>query len=160
MRSKAAATAAAPTVGMAGGLLVIAMIGFIYYVALLCSKVSMHHLQCMLTNHFKLIIPPSQFNISFPWFIYLSMAIYFCILQKSCTIMTLPHCPAKWQTFLNLEVSLIVVGFWICNAILSALPIGQLVEGQPLKDGRRLVYRLNGMFVSLPCWKHDTTLEI
>jgi hypothetical protein len=42
------------------------------------------------------------------------------------------------------EAALIYVGWFFFQAILYMLPVGRVVEGQPLRTGGKLKYRCNG----------------
>lgn len=68
--------------------------------------------------------------------------------KKSCTIMKIPACSGRWSDFFDLQASLIFVGWFAFQAVLYMLPVGRMVQGQPviLRSHQRLQYRCNGFF--------------
>lgn len=68
--------------------------------------------------------------------------------KDKCTILELPKFPTAISALVDMEATLIFLGWFIFQAVLAVLPIGRVAEGQPLKSGQRLKYRLNG-FLSL-----------
>lgn len=72
---------------------------------------------------------------------------YACNKGK-CTVMELPRLPTKIAHLVDMEAGCIYLGWFTLQAILAILPLGPVAEGQPLKNGDRLKYRLNG-FVAL-----------
>ena len=61
--------------------------------------------------------------------------------------MKLPIIPKNVTHYVTLEGSAIYLGWVLLQAILYAIPIGRVVEGQALLDGTRLKYRMNGELV-------------
>ncbi|KAL4237764.1 hypothetical protein ACF0H5_002476 [Mactra antiquata] len=68
--------------------------------------------------------------------------------KQSCSIRNIPACSGKWSSFFDVEATLIFVGWFFFQAVLYMLPIGRVVQGQPLVIGghQRLPYRCNGFF--------------
>ena len=46
--------------------------------------------------------------------------------------------------FFDTEACLIFFGWMAFQALLAVLPVGRVVDGQPLKSGGKLKYRCNG----------------
>jgi len=65
---------------------------------------------------------------------------------KSCDIKKIPAMPKKMSDYVNRDSAIAVVGFILFQALLAVIPVGRLVEGQPLKGGKKLKYRCNGLF--------------
>ena len=70
--------------------------------------------------------------------------------QDKCTVMELPKLPSSITMLVDMEATLIFLGWFVFQAILAVLPIGRVVEGQPLRSGERLKYRINGKCAF--CW--------
>jgi hypothetical protein len=71
--------------------------------------------------------------------------------------MELPKLPSHINQLVDVETTLIFLSWFVFQALLAVLPVGRVVEGQPLKSGKRLKYRLNGK--SLICLtRHKATL--
>ncbi|KAK6181638.1 hypothetical protein SNE40_009458 [Patella caerulea] len=70
----------------------------------------------------------------------------FACNKKRCTIMEIPKLPKSLSFFFDLQATYIFLGWFAFQAALAVLPVGKLVEGQPLKSGGRLKYRCNGFF--------------
>lgn len=70
--------------------------------------------------------------------------------KKVCSIMSIPKFPTNWVgAFFEVEAALLFLGWFAFQAFLAVLPVGQVVQGQPLKSGGRLNYRCNGFFALL-----------
>ncbi|BFZ07727.1 hypothetical protein BsWGS_10766 [Bradybaena similaris] len=73
--------------------------------------------------------------------------VNFTCSKGKCSILEIPSVPKKVLTSLfQVESALIFLGWFFFQALLAVLPIGRVVEGQPLKSGGRLQYRCNGFF--------------
>ena len=70
--------------------------------------------------------------------------------QDKCTVLEMPKLPSSISMLVDMEATLIFLGWFIFQAVLAVLPIGRVVEGQPLKSGDRLKYRLNGKYRCQP----------
>ena len=65
--------------------------------------------------------------------------------QTKCSILEVPSLPRNLvAAFFDIESALIFLGWFAFQALLAVLPIGRVVEGQPLKSGGKLKYRCNG----------------
>ena len=58
----------------------------------------------------------------------------------------IPTLPAKWEAFYDMNVFGVVLLWYGFQACLALAPLGPVVKGQPLKDGKRLDYRCNGLY--------------
>ena len=55
--------------------------------------------------------------------------------------------PKTLSDYYDRDAVLVVIGWLIFQAMLSAVPVGKLCEGPQLKTGRRLLYRCNSMLI-------------
>ncbi|KAK7103881.1 delta(14)-sterol reductase TM7SF2-like [Littorina saxatilis] len=69
--------------------------------------------------------------------------------NNKCTILEIPKLPSSLAAVVDFQATLIFLGWFVFQAILAVLPIGRVVDGQPLKSGERLKYRLNGFLALL-----------
>lgn len=67
--------------------------------------------------------------------------------QKSCSIFLIPDQLPPLSDFFNWTSVYIFFGWFAFQAVIAALPIGQVHLGLPLKNGQRLPYRCNGQLV-------------
>ena len=67
--------------------------------------------------------------------------------------MKFPKLPSKVEDYLDLKVALIFVGWIAFQAVLAMLPVGRVVEGQPLRTGKKLKYRLNGRLCAVSSFR-------
>lgn len=56
----------------------------------------------------------------------------------------MPTFPTAWQAYFNPQAFGLVLAWYLLHAGLAMIPVGTVVKGQPLKDGRQLEYRCNG----------------
>ena len=56
----------------------------------------------------------------------------------------MPKFSTDWKSYFDKEAALIYVGWFFFQAILYMLPVGRVVEGQPLRTGGKLKYKCNG----------------
>ncbi|XP_041353370.1 delta(14)-sterol reductase LBR-like isoform X2 [Gigantopelta aegis] len=68
--------------------------------------------------------------------------------KESCSITRLPKFPS-FSYFFDVEATYIFFGWLAFQVVLSLLPIGEVVPGQPLKSGKTLIYRCNGFHALL-----------
>jgi len=61
----------------------------------------------------------------------------------------IPTFPGNWRSWFDVEATVIYIGWFLFQAVLYMLPIGPVVNGQPLRNGKRLKYRCNGTQVSV-----------
>lgn len=71
-----------------------------------------------------------------------------CRLQDRCTLFQIPSFPKELSAYFDYEAACIYLGWIAFQAVLFALPIGQVVEGEPIANNKRLKYRLNGTLKS------------
>ena len=64
--------------------------------------------------------------------------------QGKCTLLEFPILPNHFAFFVDLESMCIFMGWFLLQALFAILPIGRIVDGQPLCSGERLKYRMNG----------------
>ncbi|RUS80561.1 hypothetical protein EGW08_011701 [Elysia chlorotica] len=65
--------------------------------------------------------------------------------KTKCSILIVPSLPRNFvAAFFDTEACLIFFGWMAFQALLAVLPVGRLVDGQPLKSGGKLKYRCNG----------------
>ncbi|XP_039091714.1 delta(14)-sterol reductase LBR [Hyaena hyaena] len=69
--------------------------------------------------------------------------------QKEPGLRSFPPPLPAWQDLWETRVFGVYVLWVLLQALLYALPLGKVVEGTPLADGRRLKYRLNGFYAFL-----------
>jgi len=72
------------------------------------------------------------------------LGMYITCGKKSCTLLKFPKIP-KFEKLFTVESVLYMFGWFILQAVLSALPLGKLVFGPELPDKTRLQYRLNAL---------------
>uniref|UniRef100_A0A8C5K5H3 Delta(14)-sterol reductase LBR n=1 Tax=Jaculus jaculus TaxID=51337 RepID=A0A8C5K5H3_JACJA len=65
--------------------------------------------------------------------------------QKDPSLLSFPHLPALHDLW-EIRVCGIYLLWFFAQALFYLLPIGKVVEGTPLVDGRRLKYRINGFY--------------
>ena len=70
---------------------------------------------------------------------------FFCKSSKHCTLLSLPKIPTKLSTYFNVGNIRAVFAWYIFQALLSQLPVGQVVTGPAMADGSRVKLRKNGM---------------
>ncbi|GFN94499.1 delta(14)-sterol reductase [Plakobranchus ocellatus] len=96
--------------------------------------------------HYEFMGPIGTFLLIF----FLPFTVYYVNMacrRNKCSILEVPSFPRNFVTaFFDVEAALIFFGWLAFQALLAVLPIGSLVEGQPLKYGGRLKYRCNGFF--------------
>ncbi|KAK3732989.1 hypothetical protein RRG08_002595 [Elysia crispata] len=65
--------------------------------------------------------------------------------KTKCSILEVPSLPRNFvAAFFDTEACLIFFGWMAFQALLAVLPVGRVVDGQPLKSGGKLKYRCNG----------------
>ncbi|KAK2884023.1 hypothetical protein Q8A67_017660 [Cirrhinus molitorella] len=69
--------------------------------------------------------------------------------QKDASLQSFPLEFPALQSLWDWQVFGIVLLWLLLQAVLSLLPIGKLVEGMPLKNGKTLKYRINGFYALL-----------
>ncbi|CAG5127396.1 unnamed protein product [Candidula unifasciata] len=96
--------------------------------------------------HYEFMGPVGAFLLLF----LLPLTAYYVNLTCSkgkCSVLELPKLSKKVITSLfEVEAALIFLGWFFFQAFLAVLPVGRVIEGQPLKSGGRLQYRCNGFF--------------
>lgn len=77
-------------------------------------------------------------------------SVLFCN-SKSCSSLEVPSLPPLWGrkgAFFDVG-HLIVAGWIVLQVIIYLLPVGKVVQGRPLADGKALDYRVNGFLALL-----------
>lgn len=69
--------------------------------------------------------------------------------QKDASLQSFPLELPTLQSLWDCQVFGIVLLWLLFQAVLSLLPVGKLVEGMPLKNGKTLKYRINGFYALL-----------
>ncbi|XP_016149244.1 lamin-B receptor-like isoform X1 [Sinocyclocheilus grahami] len=69
--------------------------------------------------------------------------------QKDASLQSFPLELPSLQSLWDWQVFGIVLLWLLFQAVLSLLPVGKLVEGMPLKNGKTLKYRINGFYALL-----------
>ncbi|GAB5583314.1 delta(14)-sterol reductase LBR [Prionailurus iriomotensis] len=64
--------------------------------------------------------------------------------QKEPSLLNFPPPLPAWQDLWETRVFGVYILWFLMQALFYLLPVGKVVEGMPLADGRRLKYRLNG----------------
>lgn len=97
------------------------------------------------TTHFEFGGPIGTFLMIFglPLVVYF---LYFTCLPSGCKLVYNPPFSLDWRDYYDQEAYLFYVGWFLFQAILALLPFGKVVQGQPLRSGKRLSYRTNGLF--------------
>ncbi|XP_073904977.1 delta(14)-sterol reductase LBR isoform X2 [Castor canadensis] len=88
---------------------------------------------------------PGVFLIVLGLPVFLFLLLLMCKQKDPSLLNFPPHLPALndlWET----RVCGVYLLWFFVQALFSLLPIGKVVEGTPLVDGRRLKYRLNGFY--------------
>ncbi|XP_076464854.1 delta(14)-sterol reductase TM7SF2-like isoform X2 [Babylonia areolata] len=95
------------------------------------------------TTHYEFGGPIGAFFMIFllPATVYL---VNLACRKGKCTILEVPTLPKSISMLVDMEATFIFLGWFVFQALLALLPLGRVVEGQPLKSGQRLKYRLNG----------------
>lgn len=68
--------------------------------------------------------------------------MYF-FLQTQCSLQSFKLASLNWRGFVDRDAILIYLGFVVVQVVLALIPIGQQVDGPPMKGGRQKV-RTNG----------------
>lgn len=66
--------------------------------------------------------------------------------KESCTVFQIPPFPSNLSAYFDFQAVCIFLGWITFQVFLFALPIGKVVQGEPIPNGKRLNYRLNGFF--------------
>ncbi|XP_071784802.1 delta(14)-sterol reductase TM7SF2-like [Asterias amurensis] len=70
--------------------------------------------------------------------------LYFACSKESCGITYKPALSTRLEDYFDWEVNLILLGWIAFQAALYMVPVGKIAKGLPLRNGRRLQYRMNG----------------
>ncbi|KAL8588777.1 hypothetical protein ACOMHN_035273 [Nucella lapillus] len=95
------------------------------------------------TTHYEFGGPIGAFFLIF----FLPATVYLVNLacrKDKCTILEMPKLPSSLAMLVDRETTVIFLGWFVVQALLAMLPLGRVVQGQPLKAGGRLKYRTNG----------------
>ncbi|XP_071485051.1 delta(14)-sterol reductase TM7SF2-like [Diadema antillarum] len=97
------------------------------------------------TTHYEFGGPIGTFLMIFglPFVVYY---LYFTCLPSACQLTHKPPFSLNWKDYYDQDAYLLYLGWFLFQAILALIPIGKVVQGQPLRSGRRLSYRTNGLF--------------
>ncbi|XP_033103942.1 delta(14)-sterol reductase TM7SF2-like [Anneissia japonica] len=97
------------------------------------------------TTHYEFGGPiGATFTVVFlPLFMYY---LYFVCGKEKCELTLKPDFSKNWKDYYDFEAYMIFLGWMVFQAALYILPIGKVCQGQQLKNGSRLQYRLNGFF--------------
>lgn len=60
--------------------------------------------------------------------------------------LSVPVFPRRLSAYFDRDAALIVLGWVALQLVLAVLPVGRMLDGQPLKSGQKLKYRCNGFF--------------
>ncbi|XP_066532922.1 delta(14)-sterol reductase LBR [Hoplias malabaricus] len=74
------------------------------------------------------------------------LALLVLCTQKDASLLSFPLTPLPLHSLWDWQVFGIVLLWLLFQAVLSLLPIGKVVEGVPLKNGKTLKYRINGFY--------------
>lgn len=77
--------------------------------------------------------------------VFLFLLLLMCRQKEPSLLNFPPPLPALYSLWETRAFGVYVLWFFV-QALFSLLPIGKVVEGTPLTDGRRLKYRLNGFY--------------
>ncbi|KAG7460895.1 hypothetical protein MATL_G00203770 [Megalops atlanticus] len=69
--------------------------------------------------------------------------------QKDASLLNFPPPVPAMSTLWDSKVFGIVILWFLFQAALSMLPVGKVVDGMPLKSGKKLKYRINGFYAFL-----------
>ncbi|XP_060773341.1 delta(14)-sterol reductase LBR isoform X1 [Neoarius graeffei] len=69
--------------------------------------------------------------------------------QKDSSLLSFPHMLPPLDSLWDWQVFGITLIWLLFQAVLSLLPIGKVVNGMPLKNGKTLKYRINGFYALL-----------
>ncbi|XP_014675302.1 PREDICTED: delta(14)-sterol reductase-like [Priapulus caudatus] len=70
--------------------------------------------------------------------------LYFTCTKGKCVFFKRPELPLQLHAYFNWQATAAYMGWFVAQVLLALLPIGRIVQGQPLRSGNRLSYRLNG----------------
>ncbi|XP_045393071.1 delta(14)-sterol reductase LBR [Lemur catta] len=88
---------------------------------------------------------PGVFLIMLGLPVFLFLLLLMCRQQDPSLLNFPPHLPALYDLWETRVFGVYLLWFFI-QALFYLLPLGKVVEGMPLIDGRRLKYRLNGFY--------------
>uniref|UniRef100_A0AAR2KNT9 Delta(14)-sterol reductase LBR n=1 Tax=Pygocentrus nattereri TaxID=42514 RepID=A0AAR2KNT9_PYGNA len=83
------------------------------------------------------------------WLLFLPvmvLALLILCAQEDASLLNFPLTPPPLHSLWDCQVFGIVLLWLLFQAVLSLLPIGKVVEGMPLKNGKTLKYRINGFY--------------
>ncbi|KAL6486032.1 hypothetical protein MHYP_G00054240 [Metynnis hypsauchen] len=89
-----------------------------------------------------------RFGVLF-WLLFLPvmvLALLILCAQEDASLLKFPLAPPPLHSLWDCQVFGIVLLWLLFQAVLSLLPIGKVVEGMPLKNGKTLKYRINGFY--------------
>lgn len=81
------------------------------------------------------------------WLLFLPVVVLAMLIlcaQTDASLLNFPLTPPLLESLWDWQVFGIVVLWLLFQAVLSLLPVGKVVEGMPLKNGKTLKYRING----------------
>ncbi|XP_067938562.1 delta(14)-sterol reductase TM7SF2-like [Watersipora subatra] len=85
--------------------------------------------------------------------IFLPLVVYALVIacdkSNGCRHDRIPFIPKRWQQYFDVKIFGVVLGWYVFQAMLALIPLGPVVKGQVLRDGRRLNYRCNGLLALL-----------
>ncbi|XP_059163052.1 delta(14)-sterol reductase TM7SF2-like isoform X2 [Physella acuta] len=93
--------------------------------------------------HYEFMGPIGAFLLLF----FLPLTVYyvnFACWKGQCSFV--PRLPRTITSIFEVEATLIYLAWFFFQAFLAILPVGKVVDGQPLKSGGKLKYRCNGFF--------------
>ncbi|KAL7887947.1 hypothetical protein AOLI_G00029210 [Acnodon oligacanthus] len=74
------------------------------------------------------------------------LALLILSAQEDASLLNFPLAPPPLHSLWDCQVFGIVLLWLLFQAVLSLLPVGKVVEGMPLKNGKTLKYRINGFY--------------
>lgn len=77
------------------------------------------------------------------------LALLILCSQKDSSLLGFPHMLPPLHSLWDWQVFGIVLLWLLFQAVLSLLPVGKVVNGMPLKNGKTLKYRINGFYALL-----------
>jgi len=77
--------------------------------------------------------------------VFFANLVYF----KDCSLYKIPVIPLTVNSYIECDAIALYLGWLAFHFVLAKVPVGRVVNGQPLKGGKRLKYRCNGFFAFL-----------
>ncbi|PIK61428.1 putative delta(14)-sterol reductase isoform X2 [Apostichopus japonicus] len=72
--------------------------------------------------------------------------LYFACNKGKCQFDLYPTCEGDWKKYFDVEAFLLVIGWIVFQVLIYFIPVGRIVQGLPLRSGKRLKYYVNAFY--------------